>query len=233
MVGAAMEKFGAARSGWFVRSGPTSEDSALDLAGLELALRSAEEERQPVLLLGTAFAFVHWLDGLETAEGGRRYFRLPAGSRLLETGGFKGRARVMPRSELYAALERRLGLGPEWMVNEYGMTELLSQYYEPTIGQQARTGSLPEALDARRLVPPPWLRFRVLDPVTLAPVADGETGVLAHYDLANAGSVMAVLTEDFGYRDERGLKLLGRAPGAEPRGCSIAMDELLAAAGRP
>jgi hypothetical protein len=233
MVGEVMEAFGAARSGWFVRSGPSSEEGhALDVAGLEVALRAAEEERQPVLLLGTAFAFVHWLDALATPDGGRPFFRLPAGSRVLETGGFKGRARVMPRDELYAALERRLGVSPEWMVNEYGMTELLSQYYEPTLGQKLGSGSLSEALGSRRLVPPPWLRFQVLDPTTLAPVPDGETGVLAHYDLANAGSVMAVLTEDFGYRDERGLKLLGRAPGAEPRGCSLAMDELLAAAAR-
>jgi hypothetical protein len=233
MVGEAMEAFGVARSGWFVRSAPgLSEGHALDLTGLEVALRAAEEERQPILFLGTAFAFVHWLDALGAAEGGRPHFRLPAGSRLLETGGFKGRARVMPRDELYAALERRLGLAPEWMVNEYGMTELLSQYYEPTLGQKSAAGSLSEALEARRFVPPPWLRYRVLDPVTLAPLPNGQSGVLAHYDLANAGSVMAVLTEDFGYRDERGLKLIGRTPGAEPRGCSLAMDELLAAAAR-
>jgi hypothetical protein len=70
----------------------------------------------------------------------------------------------------------------------------------------------------------------VLDPATLSPLPDGQRGLLAHYDLANAGSVIAVLTEDLGHRDGDGLQLLGRAPGAEPRGCSVAMDELLAAA---
>lgn len=223
MVGAAMDAYGAAGSGWF------ATPRSLDVEGLLNALRSAEQERQPVLLLGTAFAFVHWLEALSVAGAGVR-FDLPSGSRLLETGGFKGRSRVLPRHELYAELSDRLGLGIEWMINEYGMTELLSQYYEPGVGKRAPTPSLGPVLDSRRLVPPPWLRFRALDPVTLRALPEGQRGLLAHYDLANAGSVMAVLTEDLGYREGDGLKLLGRAPGAEPRGCSVAMDELLAAA---
>jgi hypothetical protein len=77
------------------------------------------------------------------------------------------------------------------------------------------------------------LRFRILDPVTLEPLEDGEPGVVAHFDLANLGSAAAVLTEDIGYRFDGGLKLLGRTPEAEPRGCSVAMDELLAAAEEP
>jgi hypothetical protein len=39
-----------------------------------------------------------------------------------------------------------------------------------------------------------------------------------------------VLTEDLGSVSGGRVKLQGRAPGAEPRGCSIAMDELMAAA---
>ncbi|MEE3184308.1 MAG: hypothetical protein VX310_00895, partial [Gemmatimonadota bacterium] len=55
----------------------------------------------------------------------------------------------------------------------------------------------------------------------------GEPGLLCHYDLANAGSVMAVLTEDQGVAVEDGFRVLGRVQGAEPRGCSLAMDDLL------
>jgi hypothetical protein len=223
MVGAAMDAFGAAGSAWLATS------SALDLEGLTRALQVAEREHQPVLLLGTAFAFVHWLDALAAGGSAAPRFELPHGSRLLETGGFKGRSRTVPRHELYGRLSQRLGLGVEWMVNEYGMTELLSQYYETGVGKASPPAQLEVVLNARRLVPPPWLRFRVLDPLTLEPVPDGQPGLLAHYDLANAGSVMTVLSEDLGYRDGDGLKLLGRAPGAEPRGCSVAMDELLSA----
>jgi hypothetical protein len=46
-------------------------------------------------------------------------------------------------------------------------------------------------------------------------------------DLANLGSVAAIQTEDLGRVDEHGLVLEGRAVGATPRGCSIAMDLLL------
>ncbi len=61
---------------------------------------------------------------------------------------------------------------------------------------------------------------------------DGRPGLLAHFDLANLGSVSAVLTEDVGVGEPGGFRLLGRAAGAEPRGCSIAMDDLLAAVRR-
>jgi hypothetical protein len=225
MVGFAMSELGAPGSAWF------ADAEHLDFGGVERALEAAEGDGSPVLLLGTAFAFVHWLDGL--AVRGASGFRLPAGSRVLETGGFKGRSRVVPREDLYGSLADRLGIAPEWIVNEYGMTELLSQYYEAGLGTSPPPGvSLAHALAARRLVPPPWLRFQILDPVTLAPLADGERGLVAHFDLANAGSVAAVLTEDVGRREGGGLQLFGRNPGAEPRGCSVAMDELLAAAER-
>jgi hypothetical protein len=38
---------------------------------------------------------------------------------------------------------------------------------------------------------------------------------------------VAVETEDLGMARDEGFVLLGRATGAEPRGCSIAADELL------
>jgi hypothetical protein len=67
----------------------------------------------------------------------------------------------------------------------------------------------------------------VLDPNTLLPLPTGEPGLLCHYDLANAGSVMAVLTEDMGIAVDDGFRVLGRVQGAELRGCSLAMDYLL------
>jgi len=41
--------------------------------------------------------------------------------------------------------------------------------------------------------------------------------------------VLAVLSEDMGYALGGGFELIGRAKGAEARGCSIAVDELLEA----
>ena len=194
-------------------------DGRLDEHGLRSALGDAEGAGDPVLVVGTAFAFVHLLDAL--AKEGRR-FRLPDGSRVMETGGFKGRSRTVPREELYAAIDSRLGIPPDRIVNEYGMTELLSQFYEPVL-----TGG------ARLHHPPPWVRTRVADPATLEPLAPGCEGLLCHFDLANLGSVCCVLTEDLGVEppeaEGHGFRVLGRNPGAEPRGCSLAMDDLMTA----
>jgi hypothetical protein len=157
------------------------------------------------------------------------------GSVVVETGGFKGRSRFVPRGELYRALTAAVGVPAGRIVNEYGMTELLSQFYEPVL-----SGEAPEDPDRRWHVGPSWVRTRILDPETLDPVAPGEPGLLCHIDLANLDSAIAVLTEDVGVQPwgeedarprDRGFRLLGRAEGAEPRGCSLVMEELLGQAG--
>jgi len=71
------------------------------------------------------------------------------------------------------------------------------------------------------------MRVRVLDPATLADAAPGAPGLLALFDLANLSSAVHVLTEDLGVQDGDGFRLVGRAAGAELRGCSLAAEELL------
>jgi hypothetical protein len=214
MIGEVMRDFGAPGSGWFV-----SADGGIAHERLRDALRTAEEEGTPVCIPGTAFAFVHWLDAL--AAAGERY-RLPEGSRVMDTGGFKGRSREVTRDELYATIEDRLGIAPAWCVNEYGMTEMSSQFYDGVAGSALPPGQ-------RLHVGPAWVRTQAADPETLDPLPHGEIGVLRHYDLANLNSVMAVQTADLGFTTPAGFRVLGRAQGAEARGCSIAMDELLSA----
>ena len=187
--------------------------------GLERALRDAD---RPVCLLGTSAAFVHWLDSL--AERGIS-FRLPPGSRLMDTGGYKGKGREVAVDTMIGAYGERLGIDPLHCVNEYGMTELCSQQYDIHLRDHTR-GRVPRM---RIKHAPPWLRTRVVDPQSLLPVPDGTPGLLQHFDLANIGSVLAVQTEDVGVRTEDGVTLLGRVTGATPRGCSIAMDDLLGA----
>ena len=191
-----------------------------DLDALRRAVTGAADAGRPALVAGTAFDFVHLLDAM--ARTGET-LALPEGSRIMETGGFKGRARAVGRDELYGALESHLGIPRSRMVNEYGMTELLSQLYEPVLGEG------PGA--AGRHVAPPWLKARALDPGSLAPLPEGEAGLLAFFDLANAGSVCHILTQDMGTVSADGVRLQGRAEGAEPRGCSLAVEDLLAAGG--
>jgi len=214
MLGAALDGLSEGEGGFFVTG-----DGVIDTVGLSEALVEAAARGTPILLAGTAFAFVHWLDWLKDRGAG---FDLPSGSLIMETGGFKGRSRILERPEFYASLSQAHGVPLEAIVNEYGMTELLSQFYD---GPAAATSGM--ALEDRRHVPPPWVRTRVLDPNTLLGLPMGEPGLLCHYDLANAGSVMAVLTEDLGAAVEDGFRVLGRVQGAEPRGCSLAMDDLL------
>ena len=75
---------------------------------------------------------------------------------------------------------------------------------------------------------PHWVRVRILDPFSLDEVASGETGLVSVFDLANLGSAVHLLTEDLGVAESGGFRLVGRAQGAELRGCSLATEELQA-----
>ena len=68
---------------------------------------------------------------------------------------------------------------------------------------------------------PPWARAQIVSPETGREVAEGETGLIRVFDLANVFSVMAIQTEDLGVRSGDGFELIGRAEATEPRGCSL------------
>lgn len=217
MISVVVDRLGGEGSGYYAAVG-----SGIDLDGLHRALERFTAEGTPVCLLGTTLSFVHWLDGLR--ERGIRY-ALPPGSRLMDTGGSKGRRRIVAEDELRGEYAERLGIPADHCVNEYGMTEMCSQFYDSVLRDRVR--GRPGGV--RHKVPPPWVRTRVVDPDTLGPVRTGEVGILQHIDLANLGSVVAIQTEDIGREVDGGFQVLGRAAGAPPRGCSIAMDLLLQA----
>jgi hypothetical protein len=175
----------------------------LEVEATLAAVREAVGENTPLGLLGTAFSFVHLLDHL---QGAGKRFALPKGSRVLETGGYKGRSREATKAQLRLMLSRFLGVPPAQVVGEYGMSELSSQAYEDAGG-------------VFRF--PPWARARVISPETGAEAGEGETGLLRVFDLANIASVLAVQTEDLAARRGEGFELLGRAGSSEPRGCSL------------
>ena len=176
---------------------------------------SRQREGRPVLILATAFALAQWLDGLDRMD---LRFRLPAGSVLFETGGFKGRTTELTREELLRRAGNRLGVPPEQVVREYGMTELTSQCYTRVL-----LGGDPDLF-----VSPAWVRVRILDPGTLEEAPAGTAGLISIFDLANVGSAVHLLTEDLGVAEGEGFRLLGRAARAELRGCSLVAEELRA-----
>jgi len=160
------------------------------------------------VIFGTALAFLDFFEWL-----GDRQLVLPEGSLAVETGGYKGTRREMTKSDLYRLFEERLGLPPDSVWNEYGMTELSSQFYTRGLG--------------RSHLSPPWARGLVVNPSTGIEVEEGETGILRLFDVANLGSVCAVQTRDLAIRRGGDFELVGRDPAALPRGCSLAADELL------
>jgi hypothetical protein len=220
MVAVVLERLGSRESGWFATAA-----RGIDDARFVGALHAMQEAGTPVCIVGTSFAFVHCLDRM-VARGER--FALPPGSRLMDTGGYKGRSREVAEDEMRLMYHDVLGIPPTHCVNEYGMTEMCSQFYDSTLRDAVRGRDRP-----RRKIVPPWVRTRVVDPESLEPVQPGTVGLLQHFDLANFGSVMAIQTEDLGVAVDDGFTLLGRAPGATPRGCSIAMDLLLEGVEKP
>lgn len=184
----------------------TSVTVAMSVAdGLDLgACQRALAGDAPLILLTTAFALAELLETLPASASA------PPGTRLMLTGGFKGRARELSEAEVLALVEARLGVPADAVVAEYGMTELTSQAY------------------GRPLAPNAGLRFRVVDPLTLADVPTGADGLVACFDLLNLDNVSAILTGDLGRLDADGrLTLHGRAPEAVRRGCSLTAEEIL------
>jgi hypothetical protein len=199
----------------------------LDMPGLCTVLEASERSGRPYALLGASFSLVHVMDALR-AQG--RSFRLPPGSRILDTGGYKGQSRELPLEDFYAGLTQLLGVPRSHCINMYGMTELSTH----------------------------WIRSRLVEPVTGRSVAPGERGILVHCDLANYNAVTTILTEDVGLwadggflspgrpkiesgplggqrphevgKRGGGFLLLGRAEGAAAKGCSLAVDEFVKAA---
>lgn len=231
MVGSAARHFGA-RPRYWVRA-----DGTLDREGAVNDLRAESRAGEPVLLLGTAIALLAVVDSLAGTP-----IELAPGSRVMETGGFKGQRRRVERHVLYARTSESLGVPVCAIVGEYGMTEMVSQFYDSTLAdsmaggteddrsREGAAGDAPDADDPRapRLKSaPPWVRSLVLDPRTLGPVGDGEEGVLLHADPAARSSAVSLLTEDRARRTGERFELVGRMPGADARGCSLALDEML------
>jgi hypothetical protein len=201
--------FGDSEDGSYVRAG--------NLLGNDFiaAARRAAADGISVVVGGTALSFAALIDFMRSS--GITMLPLPGGSRVMETGGFKGRVAHVGRKDLYAGLARIFGVPESSIIAEYGMTELLSQYYD-------RSGTE----EPRVKVGPPWLRSYAVDEDG-AKLPAGVVGALVHVDLANRSSCVAVQTEDLGaVFEDGGLVLLGRDEHAELRGCSLDAEALRA-----
>lgn len=186
-------------------------DMSLDRDGLTAYLDAARGKR--VLLFG--FTWMVWTYFVEALAAGKTRVDLSQGI-LVHSGGWK---RLADRAVSPAAFRERLHAltGIPTVLNFYGMVEQVgSVYFENEL----------HALQA-----PIFSEVIVRDPVTLAPLPDGEPGLLQVMScLPTSYPGHSLLTEDLGVirgadlpgttMKGRCFEVLGRVPQAELRGCS-------------
>jgi len=206
------EYFGTSRSRFLIGKG------GFDAGVLVEELNRSEAEGVPITICGGSFGFVNFFDFCR--EKGLK-FRLPPGSRTLDAGGFKGRSREVKREAFVSDCEDFLGVAKDYCVNLLGMTEVSSQFYDNTLKNALEGTNLPKAK-----INPPWTRTLAVDPDTLEPLPQGETGLLRHVDLANRGHLLAIQSDDLGRITPEGFEIDGRIRDGDARGCSLTIDEM-------
>lgn len=163
-------------------------------------IETLEHRKQPTLLIGVSYALLDLIE-LKT-------FQLKT-TKVLETGGMKGRRQEMIKSELHKILQA--GFGVKNIYSEYGMTELLSQAY---------------SVENQLFNTPPWMKIlirEVEDPFQYVP--NGKTGGINVIDLANHYSCSFIETQDLGKMYPDGsFEVLGRFDHSDIRGCNLLMD---------
>jgi hypothetical protein len=204
-----------------------------DRKGVEIApalefLRSAERRGEAACLIGTTAAFGALFDELRVQ---RLRISLARGSRLMDTGGAKGQSVPLRPGQVVEQAQALLGLDSALVINEYGMTEMCSQMYDATSfnlrnsRNSHQSAPLDERSEERSKLGPAWLGVAAVDPASLERVADGHPGLLRFFDLANVGSVSAILTGDLGVIRDGAVRVLGRAEDGEARGCALGIEQ--------
>ncbi len=163
---------------------------------LNTTLKQLEAQGQQTLLLGVTFALLDFSE---------QYPQQLKHTKVMETGGMKGRGKELTKRELHGILKDRFGI--DKINAEYGMTELMSQAYSCGDG---------------KYICPPWMKVLVRsedDPLLISTFG---TGILQIIDLANMNSCSFIATDDIGIVYEDGsFEVLGRLDNADLRGCSL------------
>ncbi|MFD1151852.1 long-chain-fatty-acid--protein ligase [Saccharothrix hoggarensis] len=185
----------------------------VDFDLLARRLDAAVAEDLPVVLVGATFAFVNICDALQ-AQG--RSWQLPAGSRMYDGGGFKGRSRIMRVDDLRVAVRRVFGI--ERHGNIFGMTELANMLYDASDTPVGPLGERPKGHH-------PAGGPKVRDPRTREHLTEGH-GLLEVTDLSLLDRPHVLLTGDLGVAGPEGVAIAGRIAGSTSRGCSLTLDEM-------
>lgn len=177
----------------------------IDVAALVAALADSEASGVPVAMIGSTSAFVYFLRACQ-ARGVA--FHLPAGSRIGDGGGYRGKFGELTQQDYLALAYQVLGIPASYCVNVLGMAESATNFFDDTL-----RGAVAGAAQAPRMRPcPPWTRTVAVSLDDLSPLPPGQVGLLRHYDVVNLPTVLAVQTDNLGYTDAAGnFQIVGRA----------------------
>ncbi|ACH38183.1 acyl-protein synthetase [Citrifermentans bemidjiense Bem] len=180
--------------------------SGIDIKNLLKALRESEASGVPVALIGATAAYVYFF---QACRRRKISFKLPAGSRVCDGGGYRGRFGVVTRDDYYDMVQEILDVPRTHCVNVLGEAETATNLFDDALRRHVK--GLPEKKLARPV--PPWSRVLAMNIDDLSPLPDGEVGLLAHWDLANVPTVLAVITDNLGYTTDNGksCEMVGRA----------------------
>jgi len=187
------------------------EDMSLDVEGLRAYLDSMKGRR--ILLFG--FTWMVWQYFVQTLEAGGHRFDL-ADSILIHSGGWKKLEALAVSQQAFRDRLRAVAGNPR-VVNFYGMVVQVGVVYFEN--------------ELHFLQAPIYSEVIVRDPVTLAPLPDGQPGLVQVVScLPTSYPGHSLLTEDLGVihgadlpgtvMKGRSFEILGRVPRAELRGCS-------------
>lgn len=167
-----------------------------DFKKLDATLKKLEAAKQSVWLIGVSFALTDFAEAFPQKL---------MHTKVVETGGMKGRKTELTSEELHEISSNNLGTNN--IQSEYGMTELLSQAY---------------ALKDGLFQCPPWMKVLVADEEDPLALKETGRGVLHIIDLANIYSCSFIATEDLGEVFADGsFKVMGRVDASARRGCSL------------
>jgi hypothetical protein len=180
--------------------------TGIDVKNLLKALRESEASGVPVALIGATAAYVYFF---QSCRRKKMTFKLPAGSRICDGGGYRGRFGVVTRDDYLDMVSEILGIPNSHCVNVLGEAETATNLFDDSLRRHFK--GLPPRKRTRPV--PPWSRVLAMDIDNLKPLPDGEVGLLAHWDLANVPTVLAVITDNLGYTTDNGTgcEMVGRA----------------------
>ncbi len=190
--------FGTAESAYYISPRGLAADE------LTAALTCAESNDEPVCLMGATSGFIFFFNICR--EKGLKY-RLPAGSRVCDGGGYQGTFGACTREQYYALAEDYLGVPEHMCVNTLGMGESGTNYFDNVLRDHYRG----EPVQERHKVDLPWTRTVVVGVRTGARMPKGEPGLIRHYDLTNRATVLGVQTDNIGYETDGGFEIIGRS----------------------